>query len=306
MTEADEYELVVTPPAARALSDQLPEAVAAAVIEFLAAALVREPRRVGKPLRGDLDRNLVSPPRDLSHSLPGPRGPPRGHRPPDRTPPRRVSTLTQRLAPWQSTRPAPATRTIEASPRSSIVRSGRSAAKAIAGSNGVSQRSAVAIACRSYDRHLMQDREFPMTGGCGCGAVRFEVTAPLGSGVYCHCMRCQRRTGTGASATALAQPGSFNIVSGEDRMHAWRPEGGWEKWFCADCGSAIYSRHPSEPQRIGVRLRRVWRQRPPALARACTNTLRAPPRGSRFQTTGSPGSKEPHTRTEQRPVSPTR
>ncbi|HUZ82282.1 MAG TPA: type II toxin-antitoxin system RelE/ParE family toxin [Gaiellaceae bacterium] len=54
MTEADEYELVVTPPAARALSDQLPEAVAAAVIEFLATALVREPRRVGKPLRGDL------------------------------------------------------------------------------------------------------------------------------------------------------------------------------------------------------------------------------------------------------------
>ena len=54
MTEADEYELVVTSPAARALSDQLPEAVAAAVIEFLATALVREPRRVGKPLRGDL------------------------------------------------------------------------------------------------------------------------------------------------------------------------------------------------------------------------------------------------------------
>ena len=54
MTEADEYELVVTPPAARALTGQLPEAVAAAVIEFLATALVREPRRVGKPLRGDL------------------------------------------------------------------------------------------------------------------------------------------------------------------------------------------------------------------------------------------------------------
>lgn len=54
MTEADEYELVVAPPAARALSDQLPDAVAAAVIEFLETALVREPRRVGKPLRGDL------------------------------------------------------------------------------------------------------------------------------------------------------------------------------------------------------------------------------------------------------------
>lgn len=54
MTSAEEYELVVAPPASRALSDQLPEAVAAAVIEFLTTALVKEPRRVGKPLRGEL------------------------------------------------------------------------------------------------------------------------------------------------------------------------------------------------------------------------------------------------------------
>jgi mRNA-degrading endonuclease RelE of RelBE toxin-antitoxin system len=49
-----EYELVLTPPARRALTDGLPEAVAAAVIDFLTSAIVREPRRVGKPLRGDL------------------------------------------------------------------------------------------------------------------------------------------------------------------------------------------------------------------------------------------------------------
>lgn len=52
MTEP--YELVVTPPAARALQSGLPEAVAAAVIEFLTGALIADPRRVGKPLRGDL------------------------------------------------------------------------------------------------------------------------------------------------------------------------------------------------------------------------------------------------------------
>jgi mRNA interferase RelE/StbE len=50
----DEYELVLTPPAQRALSDQLPEAVAAAVIEFLTSALVQQSVRVGKPLRGEL------------------------------------------------------------------------------------------------------------------------------------------------------------------------------------------------------------------------------------------------------------
>jgi mRNA interferase RelE/StbE len=54
MTDADDYELVLTPPARRALEDRLPEAVAAAVIAFLTTTLVREPRRVGKPLRGEL------------------------------------------------------------------------------------------------------------------------------------------------------------------------------------------------------------------------------------------------------------
>jgi mRNA interferase RelE/StbE len=51
---ATAYELVVTPPAARALAEGLPEAVATAVIEFLTTTLVREPHRVGKPLRREL------------------------------------------------------------------------------------------------------------------------------------------------------------------------------------------------------------------------------------------------------------
>ena len=90
--------------------------------------------------------------------------------------------------------------------------------------------------------------------GCGCGAVRFEVSEPLEAALYCHCTRCQRRSGTGASANASPQPGSFKIVSGEDKLQAWRPEGGWEKWFCGDCGSAIFSRHPRDSSRMAVRL----------------------------------------------------
>jgi mRNA-degrading endonuclease RelE of RelBE toxin-antitoxin system len=49
-----DYELVVTPPARRALTGKLPEPVAVAVIEFLTTALIRQPYRVGKPLRDDL------------------------------------------------------------------------------------------------------------------------------------------------------------------------------------------------------------------------------------------------------------
>lgn len=54
MNEEGGYELVLTPPARRALTDRLPEAVAAAVIDFLTTALVEQPRRVGKPLREEL------------------------------------------------------------------------------------------------------------------------------------------------------------------------------------------------------------------------------------------------------------
>lgn len=54
MSDAGDYEFVVTPPAARALADQLPEPVATAVIEFLTGTLVTQPRRVGKQLRGEL------------------------------------------------------------------------------------------------------------------------------------------------------------------------------------------------------------------------------------------------------------
>ena len=54
MSADRQYELVVTPPAARAISEQLPEPVAAAVIEFLTTSVIREPRRVGKQLRREL------------------------------------------------------------------------------------------------------------------------------------------------------------------------------------------------------------------------------------------------------------
>lgn len=54
MTTPDAYEIALTPLAHRAVASQLPEPVAAAVIEFLTTALVANPHRVGKQLRDDL------------------------------------------------------------------------------------------------------------------------------------------------------------------------------------------------------------------------------------------------------------
>jgi hypothetical protein len=86
--------------------------------------------------------------------------------------------------------------------------------------------------------------ELPLTGGCLCGGVRFEVTEPLRGASYCHCTRCQRRTGTAASAQAAVAPGSFRLLSGEELIRSFDPADGWGKVFCSGCGSALWSRNP--------------------------------------------------------------
>jgi hypothetical protein len=93
-----------------------------------------------------------------------------------------------------------------------------------------------------------------ITGGCGCGTVRFAIDQPLLSASYCHCTRCQRRTGTAAAATARAEPGSVRIVAGADSLRCWAPEGGREKVFCVECGSALFSCEPGSQDYTGVRL----------------------------------------------------
>jgi hypothetical protein len=91
------------------------------------------------------------------------------------------------------------------------------------------------------------------TGGCNCGGVRFEITEPLGRANYCHCTRCQRRTGTAASAQARVQPGSFRIVEGQELVRSWKPPDGWAKAFCSACGSALWSQ-TEDGEVGGVRL----------------------------------------------------
>jgi hypothetical protein len=75
--------------------------------------------------------------------------------------------------------------------------------------------------------------------------VRFEVTEPLVAFTYCHCTRCQRRTGTAASPQARVAPGSLRFLSGEELVKGWQPpDDGFEKCFCSNCGGQLFSRNP--------------------------------------------------------------
>ena len=95
--------------------------------------------------------------------------------------------------------------------------------------------------------------QLPLTGACLCGSVRFEVTEPPVLAGYCHCTRCQRRTGSAASVSARLAPGSLRILAGEELMDAYRPEDGAAKVFCSACGGALWAEHGSDPTVVSVR-----------------------------------------------------
>ncbi|MGH9652013.1 MAG: GFA family protein [Bryobacteraceae bacterium] len=105
---------------------------------------------------------------------------------------------------------------------------------------------------------------------------------------YCHCWRCQRRTGTAASINAITAPGSLQILAGEDRLRAWKPEDGREKWFCGGCGSAMFSSRPgfNDPMACAwASLMRILESGPPP-----GSSPPSQPHGRRSLTTGCHGS----------------
>ncbi|MEJ7824086.1 MAG: GFA family protein [Solirubrobacteraceae bacterium] len=105
------------------------------------------------------------------------------------------------------------------------------------------------------DRLEVIETEPCLTGGCLCGGVRFELAEPPRVAGYCHCTRCQRRTGTGSSAGARIDGRTLTLLAGEELVHGWRPPGGgFEKCFCRVCGGHLFSRNPDDPTQIAIRM----------------------------------------------------
>ncbi len=97
--------------------------------------------------------------------------------------------------------------------------------------------------------------EATLTGGCLCGAVRFELSPPPTQAGYCHCTRCQRRTGTSSSVQVFADEGSIAFLQGEELVRGWcPPDGGMEKCFCHECGAHLFSRDPESKALKSVRM----------------------------------------------------
>ncbi len=99
----------------------------------------------------------------------------------------------------------------------------------------------------------MPSSDAPLTGGCACGTVRFEVTAAFDTAGYCHCTRCQRRSGALWALSAATTGEHFEVTEGREAVRTWTPPDGLSKSFCGTCGGHVYGGDPDGPL-VAVRL----------------------------------------------------
>lgn len=82
----------------------------------------------------------------------------------------------------------------------------------------------------------------PFTGGCACGAVRYEIAAEPIFQNHCHCRHCQHESGTG-HGSYLTFPSRLDVTVEGAAAH-WDVAGdsGNAKThsFCPTCGSPVY------------------------------------------------------------------
>src|SRR5690348_8667687 len=91
-----------------------------------------------------------------------------------------------------------------------------------------------------------------VSGGCHCGAIRYEAEIDPGRVGVCHCTDCQRLSATAFRVTVPALLGSFRLLSGTPRIYTKTADSGRqrEQAFCEKCGSQLYAVSPGAEPRV--------------------------------------------------------
>jgi hypothetical protein len=91
----------------------------------------------------------------------------------------------------------------------------------------------------------------PLEGGCACGAVRYRLSSEPLFTHCCHCLNCQRQTGSAFVINLLIEADRFELLAGDPQpVDVPRDDGSRQRIFrCAICQVAVFS----EYGRPGVR-----------------------------------------------------
>ena len=90
------------------------------------------------------------------------------------------------------------------------------------------------------------------SGGCLCGAIRYEIPETSLMEAICHCKNCQKQAGSAFSTLAGIKKSDFKLT-GEPKVYVDTDTDSGasvERFFCGACGSPIYSALPSQPNVI--------------------------------------------------------
>jgi hypothetical protein len=86
-----------------------------------------------------------------------------------------------------------------------------------------------------------------LEGGCSCGEVRYRLTSDPLFVHCCHCLNCQRQTGSAFVINALIEADRVELLAGEPVVLAVARTGGKKQkiWRCPSCQIALFSQYTS-------------------------------------------------------------
>lgn len=89
----------------------------------------------------------------------------------------------------------------------------------------------------------------PATGGCQCGAVRFELWDDPETTYVCHCTDCRKQSGSAFGISLIMRGSALKVTSGEPRLWQRATDKGnlMDCWFCPDCGTRLWHRSSGFP-----------------------------------------------------------
>jgi hypothetical protein len=95
-----------------------------------------------------------------------------------------------------------------------------------------------------------------LEGGCACGAVRYRLTAAPMFVHCCHCLDCQRQTGSAFVLNALIETGHIELLQGAPRPVGVPTDSGrpHDIYRCPECQTALWSDYGGRPLLRFVRI----------------------------------------------------
>ncbi len=88
------------------------------------------------------------------------------------------------------------------------------------------------------------------TGGCCCGALRYESEVPPVECGYCHCLTCQKTTAAPVLVFASFPTSTFRYTVGEPTIFSSSSHGNRE--LCSSCGTQIAYREAGDAATVDI------------------------------------------------------